>query len=365
MKQLRVMPIMVTLCLLLLFVTAVGLVNSFHHPTDGKFEVYLGDYKHLTATVDVGEITDQVVEDNLLVLLQEKAVIKDVKDGAANGDCVVMNYEGRFEGETEIIFNATEDEFFIGGEQNKFPVTGLDQHLLGVKPNQVLTVTLTVQDNYHVANYAGKQVRFTITVNSVKRTVLPELDDAFAKTQGFDTVAALRQSMRDRLEVIQSAANDMIVRQGVWQQAMRIAKVLDPKTEEVTTLKNNMLNQIKEEATLAEVDMLGYATFFYQFDGTTEEELDAWATNLVWKKLKEDMVTNAICRKEGITLSEQTYQTMIKDAVQQNVQAGFSDYTKENLIEDLGVTDEEGLKEHFRWILVTDRLLETATIIKQ
>lgn len=365
MKQLRVIPVMVVLCLLILALALVSLFQQLTHPDKGNFEIYLGDYRHVIATVDVGEITDQVVEDNLYAMQTEAATKETVTDGAKKGDVVTIHYSGVLQGETETIFSGSDEPYVIGAEkQNQFAVHGLDSHLLGVKAGDAVHATLMVQENYHVSDFVGKQVDFSITVQSVERIIVPERTDAFAQSQGFDNVAAMEQSMRDQLEVIQAAANDMAIRNGVWTQVVNNATVLDPKTAEVEELKNNMLTQIRQEADATGLDLLGYATFMYQFDGETEEEMDAWAANVVWKNKKEQMVQDAICRKEGIVLTDSEYQQKVNQAIDQNKQAGFEEYNKQTLIDDLGVINEEGLKQHFLWIKVTDRLLETATIIK-
>ena len=365
MKQFRLMPILAAMCVFVLAITVFGVINNtVGQPSAGEFDVYLGNYKHVVATVDTGEITDEVVEANLQDLLTQAATEEEIKGSAKSGDRLVISYIGTSQGQADPVFESTEEEYTIGGENNLFPLDGLDDAVTGAKKGDEIKINLTVPEDYHVSDFVGIKVNFSVTVHSVTRIHLPDLDDAFAQTQGFTNVAALRQSVRDRLQVIQDALNDMIIRDGVWQEVIKQVKVLDPHTEEVEAMKTELLAKIESEAESAGLDTLGYATFFYQFDGSTAEELDHWAANQMWSKLKEQMVSDALCRKEGITLSQSDYETMVNDAIEQNKKAGFTDYTKQNLMEDMGVADEEGLKEYFLWVRITDRLLETATVIQ-
>lgn len=78
---------------------------------------------------------------------------------------------------------------------------GFDEQLLGLEPGATKTFTLHYPPDYAITELADTDVTYTITVKSLKRRVLPELDDEFAKDLGeFETLDALRARVREDLE---------------------------------------------------------------------------------------------------------------------------------------------------------------------
>jgi trigger factor len=73
--------------------------------------------------------------------------------------------------------------------------------LLGLTAGAAKTFTLHYPADYAISELASQDVEYTVTVKSVKRRVLPELDDEFAKDLGdFENLAALRARVREDLE---------------------------------------------------------------------------------------------------------------------------------------------------------------------
>jgi len=78
---------------------------------------------------------------------------------------------------------------------------GFDEQLLGLEPGAVKTFTLRYPPDYTIAELADTDVTYTVTVKTLKRRILPELDDEFAKDLGeFATLDALRARVREDLE---------------------------------------------------------------------------------------------------------------------------------------------------------------------
>jgi len=73
--------------------------------------------------------------------------------------------------------------------------------LLGLEPGATKRFTITFPADYAITELAGTNVDYTVTVKAIKRRVLPELDDEFAKDLGeFETLDALRSRVRGDLE---------------------------------------------------------------------------------------------------------------------------------------------------------------------
>jgi len=78
---------------------------------------------------------------------------------------------------------------------------GFDEQLLGLNPGDTKEFTIHYPSDYPIGELAGTEVSYTVTVKVIKRRVLPELDDEFAKDLGeFENLDALRTRVREDLE---------------------------------------------------------------------------------------------------------------------------------------------------------------------
>jgi trigger factor len=78
---------------------------------------------------------------------------------------------------------------------------GFDEQLLGLEPGANKSFTIHYPPDYAITELANTDVGYQVTVKSIKRRLLPELDDEFAKDLGeFETLDALRVRVREDLE---------------------------------------------------------------------------------------------------------------------------------------------------------------------
>ncbi len=78
---------------------------------------------------------------------------------------------------------------------------GFDEQLLGLEVGATKQFTIHYPADYPIGELANTDVSYTVTVKGLKRRVLPELDDEFAKDLGeLDTLDALTTRVREDLE---------------------------------------------------------------------------------------------------------------------------------------------------------------------
>lgn len=163
-------------------------------------EVNVKDYKGLPYEVKAVEVTDEDVEKELSGMRERYADVETVDGEAASGDTVNIDYEGFKDG---VAFDGGKAEGYnlVLGSNSFIP--GFEDQLIGAKAGDEKELNLTFPKEYHAEDLAGKDVVFKVKVNEVKRKVLPELDDDFAKDvsiKDVETVEDLRKFLRERLE---------------------------------------------------------------------------------------------------------------------------------------------------------------------
>jgi trigger factor len=155
------------------------------------------DLSALKLEREVAEVADAAVE-KALADLQNASIRYEAEEdrAAAMGDRVTVDYVGRVDG-AEFEGGRAEDSDFVLEEGRLIP--GLAEGLVGAKAGEERVVKARFPDAYQVADLAGKDAEFTVTVRAVARPVRPEADDAFAKTLGAQSLQQLKDMLRHRI----------------------------------------------------------------------------------------------------------------------------------------------------------------------
>jgi trigger factor len=174
-----------------------------------------GDYASLTVHRQEPQVQDADLEQALSQLRERAARYEPIEDrGVELGDSVLMDLVRTAEKTTEeplIVIpgqqrtqpeietdkhdNVTVD---IGGQANP---PGFDEALIGLTANDQKTFDVIYPDDYAVKELAGTTVRYDVSIKALRKRVVPELDDEFAKDLGeFASLEELRTRVRADLE---------------------------------------------------------------------------------------------------------------------------------------------------------------------
>jgi trigger factor len=156
-----------------------------------------GDYATLSLRRPSMRIEDAAVDEALNRLRHRAARFEPVEGrGVLDGDTVTIDLERKTAaGDTDTHQDVNIE---LGSKANP---PGFDEHLLGLEPGATKAFSIHYPDDYAVGELANTDVTYTARVKEIKRRVLPDLDDEFAKDLGeFDTLSALRARVREDLE---------------------------------------------------------------------------------------------------------------------------------------------------------------------
>ena len=157
----------------------------------------IGDLSTIEATRHATDVNDEAVEKTLQQLRQRGAKHEPVENrGVEDGDTVVLDIERK---DAEGKPDRHEDVSLELGSPANPP--GFDAQLLGLRTGETKTFTTHFPEDYTVKEMANTDVEYTVTVKDIRRKVLPELDDEFAKDLGaFESLSALRDRVRADLQ---------------------------------------------------------------------------------------------------------------------------------------------------------------------
>lgn len=161
-------------------------------------EVTLGEYKGLSAERDEVKVLVADVKAELERMAQRVARTETVERPAKDGDTVVLDFEGFIDG---VPFEGGKAEAHSLKLGSGSFIPGFEEQLVGAKGDDVLEVNVTFPEEYHAEELKGKPAVFKCKIHAVQETVLPKLDDEFAKdvSESCETLEDLKKEIKEKL----------------------------------------------------------------------------------------------------------------------------------------------------------------------
>ncbi|HEZ4970577.1 TPA: trigger factor [Neisseria meningitidis] len=205
-------------------------------------EVVIGDLsaqevEKVTASVGDAEV-DQTVE----ILRKQRTRFNHVEREARNGDRVIIDFEGKIDGEP-FAGGASKNYAFVLGASQMLPE--FEAGVVGMKAGESKDVTVNFPEDYHGKDVAGKTAVFTITLNNVSEATLPEVDADFAKALGIadGDVAKMREEVKKNVSrEVERRVNEQ-TKESVMNALLKAVELKAPVAlvnEEAARLANEM-----------------------------------------------------------------------------------------------------------------------------
>lgn len=274
-----------------------------------KPEVTLGAYKDLEVSVEASkEVTDEEVDAKLENERKNLAELV-VKEGAAeNGDTVVIDFVGSVDG-VEFDGGKGENHSLELGSGQFIP--GFEDQLVGAKAGDEVEVKVTFPEDYQASDLAGKAAVFVTKVNEVKAKEVPALDDELAKDldDEVETLDELKAKYRKELEAAKEIAYDDAVEGAALDLAVENAEIVELPAEmvedEVHRAMNEFMGNMQRQGISPEM--------YFQITGTTQEDLHKQYEADADKRVKTNLVIEAVAAAEGFDATEEEIQKEIND----------------------------------------------------
>lgn len=289
--------------------------------------VTLGEYMGLNVVVDPMVVTDEDVDaetvnsismyDNVLETLEEGTV--------QDGDTANIDYEGKLDGVAFDGGTAKGYDLEIGS--GTF-IDGFEEGLIGVAIGDTVDLELTFPENY-TEELAGKDVVFTVTVNSVQR--LPEITDELVNevTEGeYADVASYKAYIRSTLEASAQESRENAIKTDILTQIANSSTINEYPQELVDYSVDEMMTYYESFAAMYSMEM---AEFVESYFGMTEDEFAEEILLAVKQNLQQELYVKAIAEAEGLEIDDEEYAAGCADYA---ARYGFE--TSEAVVEAIG-----------------------------
>ena len=258
------------------------------------------------------EITDEDVEKDIQTTLDAQAETKEITDrGVKEGDIVNIDFVGKIDGKA-----------FDGGSAEKYDLTigsdsfidGFEDSIVGHQKGDKFEWNGKVPDNSDNTEYAGKDVVFSIVLNSISERKVPELtDELVAKlSEKAKSVKEYKEQVKEQLETTAQQSYDASLGSEVWQAVLENTEVKKYPDGEREKTQEALKKRYEE---FAKTYGMEFKDFLETQMGMSEDDFNKQAADAAEQTVKSKMVTNAIAEKEKITLSDEAYEKELQKIV--------------------------------------------------
>lgn len=265
--------------------------------------VKLGDYHalHIEPEPKVS-VTDEQMDEEIENVRRQHAEYEPVERQVQPGDQIVASVKGTAEEET--LIDQQNRTFHV---QDEMQPPGFMEAIVGMASGETREFSLTYPEDYEDTNLAGKNVQFSVTVETVRQVNLPEVDDDLAKMAGdYDTLEELRESLAVRLKQRlegeartreREAAIGALVEQSAVEYPSRMVE------EEIDAAINNQR---------AQLERVGFAFDNYlRMVGRTLQDLREEIRPEAERRVVRRLSLTEFARAEGITVSAEEINTEV------------------------------------------------------
>ncbi|MCL2037011.1 MAG: trigger factor [Oscillospiraceae bacterium] len=278
-----------------------------------KPEVTIEDYKGVEVEIESKEVTEEDIDKEMEKLIADNARIIDSSDTPVkNGDIIKFDFTGFCEDEAFDGGTATDFELEIGS--GKF-IPGFEEQIVGKNIGEDFDVNVVFPEEYPSESLKGKPALFKCRINEKSSKELAELDDEFVKDiSEFDTIAELREDVREKLVESNKEISDMELEREVAEKIIGLIQaeippvMFEDRVDEVArdwAFKYNMSTDN-----------------FARYSGMSTEQYRDGFREIAEKQVKFRLALERIAELEEIAVSEE------------EVQAEYDKIAKENRMSD-------------------------------
>ena len=269
--------------------------------------IELTDFKTIKLTKLTSEVTDAEVAEAVARISEQNKPYSAKPEGekAAKDDRIVISFAGTIDGKPFEGGSGDDSVVMIGS--NTF-IPGFEDQLIGIAAGETRTLKVTFPAHYPKAELAGKNAEFVVTAKSIESPGTVTVDDDFAKSLGLESLAKLREAVKDRIGREHVAMSRQKLKRMLLDELDVRHKFEPPPSlveEEFDRVWKSVLAEMEnEKKSFADED-------------TTEEKAKAEYRAIAERRVRLGLVLAEIGEKNTITVTEDEMSRAIMERARQ------------------------------------------------
>ncbi len=338
----------------MLGLTACGEDVNLYSKLDLNEYLDVADYKGVEAEkveveVSKAELADAINED-----IDAAATEKKLKKGdeVKEGDTLTIDYVGKVDGKKFDGGTADDQELTLGTGTY---INGFEEGLVGHKVGEKgIELKLAFPPDYSAEELQGKDVVFTVAIDSAVRTVKPEYNDKFVRTLGdYKNTDEYEKAVEKKLYKEKKAEAEQNQKTEIWSTVLGKTKVKKYPKDVVAhyiEVFNEQIDYYADQYGLNRKDFIGQ-----YYEAASEQDLQKQLKDYARTLVKQEMLIEYIAAKEDISYTEEEANNFKK-----NIEA--QGYDEKSVERETGRTMDQYAHIELLYEKVLDFLQENAKI---
>ena len=269
--------------------------------------IELTDFKAIKLTRLTSDITDTEIEEAVSRIAEQNRpfTARPAGEKAASGDRVVISFAGTIDGKPFEGGSGDDSTVLIGS--NTF-IPGFEEQLIGIAAGETRTLKVKFPEHYQAEHLAGKDAEFVVTAKSVETPGSVTLDDNFAKALGLESIAKLRDAIKDRITRDHAAMSRQKLKRALLDELDKRHKFEPPPSlveEEFSRVWKTVLQELERE----------HKTF--ADENTTEEKAKEEYRTIADRRVRLGLVLAEIGEKNNITVTDDELNRAVMEQARQ------------------------------------------------
>lgn len=269
--------------------------------------IELTDFKTIKLTKLTSEVTDSELDEAVARLSEQNKPYSAKPEGgkAAKDDRVVISFAGTIDGKPFEGGSGEDSTVLIGS--NTF-IPGFEDQLIGIGNGETRTLKVTFPTHYMNKALAGKDAEFVVTAKSIESPGTVTVDDDFAKSLGLESLAKLREAVKDRIGREHVAMSRQKLKRALLDELDIRHKFEPPPSlveEEFDRVWKSVLAEMENEKKS------------FADEGTTEEKAKAEYRGIAERRVRLGLVLAEIGEKNTITVTEDEISRAVMERARQ------------------------------------------------
>ena len=269
--------------------------------------IELADFKGIKLERLNAEVVETEVDEAVTRIAEQSRPFAARPEGgkAESGDRIVIDFTGKLDG-TPFEGGTGGDVTLHLGSGTFIP--GFEDQLIGATSGEKRTVNVTFPQTYPAAHLAGKAAEFDVTVKSVETPQAVTVDDEFAKSLGLDSLAKLREMVKERLTREHAGMSRQRVKRKLLDE-LDARHNFEPPPSLVEDEFNNVWKTIQDD--------LQSRQRTFEDEGTTEEKAKEEYRGIAERRVRLGLVVAEIGERNNIKVGDEELSRAVMERARQ------------------------------------------------
>lgn len=308
----------------------------------------LGQYKGVEIKVTKQIVSPEEIEAQINAIVAQNPLFEEKEGSVEKGDVTTIDFEGFKDGVAFDGGSAKGHKLEIGS--NQF-IPGFEDQMIGMEKGERRDLNLTFPENYGVADLAGADVVFKVTVHKIETKQDAQLNDEFVaglNIPNVTTVAQLQESMQANLQAQHDQAYRMEKENKAFDQVLANSEV-EIDDAELEQAVEKYMQHVSMQLAQQGMQLEQYLQMMNMDQAAFRQQIEPSAK----QQAIFEAIIDEIIKLENIETTDEEVEEQLEKI------AAYNNTTKDEVLKHV---ERENLRNDFNRVKASQVIIESAVV---